>query len=401
MPNELCLNGALRRPIRVVGFGGGYNQNGTLAFIFQHHDDALSHRHRAKLVAGAFSDDSPDWSPLVAGYYDVDENRCYGNWKQCLEKEMTLLDKPDLAVIATRNVDHYKTALTCLQMGLHVVCEKPVTMTVLQAIDLKDVAAQHKRVFAVPHCYRHAPTAVLAQEMVEQGEFGHLLAARLRYIQGWEDRKMTLQECPQTWRNDATVGGVGGATGDIQTHIFDFVRRVAQAKPLELLSEQRQFVAGRNNDDYSVTLVRCEGSALVTLIASQVTTSRANDVEMELDFADASVEWKSRSTNELTVRRHGKVDEVYRDDPNAGWAQKYPKFRKACHGPGGHWNGDLGRGWSRFYGEVLDDVATCVLGGQVDPAKAEYSTAEDGVWGMRLIHGANRSKGIWVPFPEK
>ncbi|MFH0769840.1 MAG: Gfo/Idh/MocA family oxidoreductase [Candidatus Peregrinibacteria bacterium] len=397
MPRALSLNGNLGRQIRVVGFGGGFNKNESLAFIFRHHDDALSHRHRAKLVAGAFSDDSPEWSQLVAGYYNVDPARCYGNWRECLKQEMKREDKPDMAVIATRNVDHYQTALACLKADLHIVVEKPVTMTVKQAQTLRDIAAKSNLVLAVPHAYRHMPTAVLLQEMVEKGEFGPLLAGRLRYIQGWEDRPMTLVQCPQTWRNDPKVGGVGGATGDIQTHILDFARRVGGVEPLQLLSEQRQFVTGRGNDDYSVTLLRCEGNALVTLTASQVTTSRANDVEVELDFRDASAEWKLRTANELTVRRHGQADQTYRDDPNAGWASKYPKFVAACHGPGGHWNGGLGRAWERMYGEILNDVALVQQGGRFQ-MRAEYSDGDDGVAGMQLIHLAHHSRGRWVNF---
>jgi len=399
-PEVLTINGKLQRPVRALLFGGGYNKNGTLAFIAKHHDDALSHRHRGQIVAGALNDDSIEWANCAAGFYGIDPARAYTSAGLCLERE---LGNADVGIICTRNRYHFGVAKALLMAGKSVVCEKPITMTVAEALELHQLVSQAngKVALMVPHVYRMSPMAVLAREMIENGETGPVRAVRAVYIQGWEDRKMTIEECPQTWRNDSKEGGVGGATGDIKTHVFDFVRNVAGVRPLNLCSVLQQHVQGRDNDDYGVTLIRCDGGVLVTLTASQITTSRQNHIIAEIDCENCSIVFDSELADRLVVRRHGLPDETYMDTPDADWAKKYPKFRASCYWPGGHGNRDLHHWWCNAYGLWLDDVVRILLGETIDPFKTPYPNIGDGIWGMRLIHGAVGSNSCWVDFPAE
>ncbi len=86
-----------------------------------------------------------------------------------------LLTLPIKAVaIATPVSTHYPLAVRCLEAGMHVMVEKPLTATVAEAEALLELASQHKRVLMVDHTYLFNPAVRRIKELVDQGELGDL-----------------------------------------------------------------------------------------------------------------------------------------------------------------------------------------------------------------------------------
>jgi len=86
-----------------------------------------------------------------------------------------LLDLPVQAVaIATPVSTHYPLAARCLEAGLHVLIEKPLTATVQQAEALVELAARHNRIFMIDHTYLYSNPVRRIKELVDNDELGDI-----------------------------------------------------------------------------------------------------------------------------------------------------------------------------------------------------------------------------------
>ncbi len=80
----------------------------------------------------------------------------------------------DAVVIATPPATHYAIARECLEHGLHVLVEKPITLNSEDAAGLIDVAARHNRVLMVGHTFEYNTAVRAIREMIHNGELGDI-----------------------------------------------------------------------------------------------------------------------------------------------------------------------------------------------------------------------------------
>ena len=116
------------------------------------------HRHGAMmddlavLCAGCFSRHR-DKNLETADAWEIPEDRVYANYQEMADRESSREDGIDFVTIATPNSSHYEIAKYFMEKNIHVLCDKPVTMTVEQAEDLKKIADERNLLFAVPYAY--------------------------------------------------------------------------------------------------------------------------------------------------------------------------------------------------------------------------------------------------------
>ena len=82
-----------------------------------------------ELVAGAL-DHRPEAGRAFAERLGIAADRAYGDWREMLAGESGRDDRIDLVTVATPNATHFEITKTFLETGFHVLCEKPMTMTV-------------------------------------------------------------------------------------------------------------------------------------------------------------------------------------------------------------------------------------------------------------------------------
>jgi predicted dehydrogenase len=164
----MATNGRLNRKLRMGIVGGGQG-----SFIGRVHVTAAVLDNRAALVAGAFSSD-PARSKASAADYDVPEDRAYGSYAEMFEKERALPEgeRIDYVSVATPNHMHFPVAKAAVEAGFHVVCDKPLTLTLAEAEELAEVVKNSKSVFVVTHNYTGYPLVRQAREMILSGELG-------------------------------------------------------------------------------------------------------------------------------------------------------------------------------------------------------------------------------------
>ena len=390
----MATNGALGRKLRMGIVGGGLG-----SFIGRVHVTAAVLDNRAALVAGAFSSDAAR-SKASAADYDVDAARAYGSYQELFDKERALpADRRiDFVSNATPNHMHFPVAKAALEAGFHVVCDKPLTLTLAEAEALAKVVAASKGVFAVTHNYTGYPLVRQAREMILGGELGEIQAIRAEYIQGWLRTRLETEGQKQAaWRTDPTKSGAAGAFGDIATHAYNLGRYMTGLLPEKISANLKTFVPGRPLDDYGHAVIRYRNGALGTVTASQISHGRENDLRIQIDGTLGSLEWRQENPNEMIVRRNGQPHAIYTRDPNAPFMNASGKA--ACRLPSGHPEAFF-EAFANVYRSAFDAMAEAATGSKPERTDTVYPNIHDGVEGMYFIEqsvASSKADGVWLP----
>ena len=125
----------------------------------------------------------------------------------------------DVVDICTPNNVHAEIAIAAAKAGKHIICEKPLALTVDQAREMYLTAKENNIKTLVAFNYRKTPAVQLAKKYIEEGAIGEILDFRGTYLQDWS----ADPESPLSWRFQKNICG-SGALGDIGTHVVDMLR---------------------------------------------------------------------------------------------------------------------------------------------------------------------------------
>ncbi|MFM8578831.1 MAG: Gfo/Idh/MocA family protein [Planctomycetaceae bacterium] len=394
----LGLNGPLGRKLRMGIVGGGQG-----SFIGRVHVTAAVLDNRAELVAGAFSSD-PERSRASAADYFVADERAYGSWHEMFERERGRPEgeRIDFVSITTPNHMHFPVAKAAVQAGFHVVCDKPLTLTLAEAEELAEIVLASDRAFAVTHNYTGYPLVRQAREMILSGELGDIQATRAEYIQGWLRTRLEAEGQKQAaWRTDPKKSGAAGAFGDIGTHAYNLGRYMTGLLPESISANLRIYEPPRPLDDYGHAVIRYASGGLGTVTASQISHGRENDLRIEIDGTKGSLEWHQERPNELFVRRNGHAMQVYTRDPNAPFINS--SGRAACRLPSGHPEAFF-EAFANVYRSAFDAMVASAAGRKAEKIDTIYPNICDGVEGMYFIEqsvASSKGNGAWLPLAHR
>ena len=390
----MATNDALGRKLRMGIVGGGQG-----SFIGRVHVTAAVLDNRATLVAGALSSD-PARAKASAADYDIDPARAYGSYREMLDRERALPaeQRIDFVTVVTPNHMHFPVAKAALEAGFHVVCDKPLTLTLAEAEELARIVAASKAVFVVTHNYTGYPLVRQAREMILAGELGEIQAIRVEYIQGWLRTRLETEGQKQAaWRTDPTKSGAAGCFGDIGTHAYNLGRFMTGLLPEKISTNLKTFVPDRPLDDYGHAVIRYENGALGTVTASQISHGRENDLRIQIDGTLGSLQWHQEEPNKLLVRHNGKPHMIYTRDPNAPFMNQAGKA--ACRLPAGHPEAFF-EAFANVYRAGFDARAAAAMGAAVETKDTVYPNIHDGVEGMYFIEqsvASSKADGAWLP----
>ncbi len=376
--------------IRLGMVGGGQG-----AFIGAVHRIAARLDDRYALVAGALSSD-PERARASGEALGLDPERAYASFAEMAEREAARPDGIEAVSIVTPNHMHVPAATAFLKAGIHVICDKPLAVSVAEAQELIALQRQTGRIVALTHNYTGYPMVREARARVQAGELGAIRLVQMEYAQDWLTERAELSGSKQAeWRTDPKRSGGGGCIGDIGTHAFNLGAFVSGLEPEALLAELTTFVEGRALDDDVRVLLRYRGGAKGLLWASQVAVGNENAVQLKVYGTKGGLEWRQEEPNRLWVTRFGEPKQlITRNGSGAGEAS-----RRVSRIPPGHPEGYL-EGFANIYSEVAEAILAARAGRAPDPA-ATFPTLADGLAGMRFIETAIRSSNnanTWTPF---
>ncbi len=375
--------------IRLGMVGGGQG-----AFIGAVHRIAARLDDHFTLVAGALSSD-PARARASGAELGLDPARSYASYEEMARAEAARPDGIEAVAIVTPNHVHAPAARAFLEAGIHVICDKPMTLTVAEAEDLVALVAKTGRVFVLTHNYTGYPMIRQARAMIAAGELGDIRVIQAEYPQDWLTERAELTGHKQAeWRTDPARTGAGGAIGDIGTHAYNLACFVTGMEPDSLLAQLTTFVAGRRVDDDVQVLLRYGNGARGMLWASQVAVGNENALKLRVSGTKGGIEWSQENPNQLWFTRFGEPKQLLTRNGAGAWAEG----TRVSRVPGGHPEGYL-EGFATIYAEAAAAIRAA-RNGHPTPGDVIYPTVQDGLSGMRFIAAAvasSQAGNIWTP----
>jgi len=384
--NTAEASAARRLRLGMVGGGEG-------AFIGAVHRIASRIDDQYELVAAAPSAD-PARARRSGAALGLDPQRVYASFEDMARSERQRRDPIDVVAIVTPNHLHAPVAEVFLQAGFHVICDKPLTTTLAQALALRDLASRSGRVFCVTHNYAGYALVRHARAMVAADALGSIRLVQVEYPQEWLTEPLEQQGQKQAeWRTDPARAGAGGCLGDIGTHAYHLAQYVTGLKLDQLCADLSTFVPGRRLDDNVQILLRYQGGARGMLWASQVAPGHENGLRLRVYGAKGSIEWVQAEPNTLLHSSLGAPRQLV----TRGSAAAGPAAARVTRIPAGHPEGYL-EGFANIYTDVATAIRS-VDAGQPIPSGVDFPGMTEGVIGMAFIEAAVKSSAagaVWI-----
>ena len=368
-----------RRRLRLGMVGGGPG-----AFIGAVHRIAARLDDRYELVAAALSSD-PEKS--LAGAKELNIPRAYGSFQEMAATEAKLPDGIEVVSIVTPNHMHHAPAKAFLEVGIDVICDKPLTTSLEDALDLANTVRRTGLVFGLTHNYTGHPLVRQAHEMVALGELGPIRLVQVEYVQDWLSTPLEKTGQKQAeWRTDPARSGPGGSLGDIGTHAYNLACFVTGLNCEKVAADVSTFVPGRRLDDNVHMLLRFAGGAKGSLWATQVAPGNENNLRLRVYGEKAGLEWHQENPNELSFTPLGQPKQIIR----RGSAGTGSAAAHATRIPSGHPEGYL-EAFAQLYNDLADQIISRREKRAPNPLSLLVPTVEDGVEGVRFIKTALES----------
>ena len=371
--------------------GGGIG-----AFIGEVHRKCIALDGSGTLVAGALAS-TPERSLASAKALGLVGDRSYSSWQELVDREAKRPDPVDYVVIVTPNSTHHPIAKACLEAGLNVVLDKPMTMTSAQARELSHLANEKGLVCAVTYTYSGYPMIREAAELVRSGVLGRLRRVEVNYIQGWLAQGLESTGHKQaSWRLDPTQAGAGGAIGDIGTHAEHLASFVTGLEIESLSAELTSFGEGRVLDDDAMVRVRYAGGVKGTLNISQICIGEENRITLGVFGERGSLWWSHEQPNDLRLSTLSEGTRLL----TRGQPTLSDRARAAARTPPGHAEGYL-EAFANIYRGVAELIRARKLGTPIGPLGRDVPGPGAGLAGMRFVERvveSAQSDGAWIPF---
>jgi len=376
------------RRIRLGMVGGGQG-----AFIGGVHRIAARIDDRFELVAGALSS-TPEKALASAAEIGLDPERSYGSYVEMAATEAEREDGIEAVAIVTPNHMHFPVAKTFLEVGIHVICDKPMTTTLAEAQELAEIAAASGKIFVLTHNYTGYPMIRQARAMVAAGDLGTIRMVHAEYIQDWlADRAEDTGSKQAGWRVDPARAGAGGSIGDIGTHAHNLACFVTGLKVERLSADLSSFVEGRELDDNANMLLRFAGGAKGMLWASQVAVGNENGLSLRVYGDKGGLEWRQEEPNRLWFTPLGEPKRLL----TRGGAGANAAAAAVSRIPAGHPEGYL-EGFATIYAEAAELIHASDAG-EAPPDGLPLPTLADGIDGLAFIEAcvaSSQNDGAWT-----
>lgn len=369
-----------------LGFVGG----GPRSLIGGVHRAAAALSERFELKGGVFGTDVSR-NRAHARALGLDLERTYARLEEMLATECRLTEgeRIEVLVVLTPNHLHYPMVLRALESGLHVICEKPFTMTASEALELEGRAREGGRKVCIAHTYTGYPMVRQMRAMIAAGEIGAVQKIDAQYYQGWINPAMHDAAIRQSiWRLDPARSGPSCCYGDIGVHAFNLAEYTTGLRIARVLADLDTFRPDNALDVDGTTLLRTACGVHGVLRASQIATGEENGVQIAVYGSRGALKWSHETPAILTHLREDAPRQVF----TPGQRFNAELARTASQLPPGH-----PQGLAEAMANVYRGFADAIHG--VPGAEERFPGIEAGVRGMRFIEAtlaSSRAGQTWM-----
>jgi predicted dehydrogenase len=376
----------LGRRLRLGVIGGGPG-----SFIGHVHRAAALLEGQYEVIAGVFSSD-PQRSLEAA--WNLGIARGYADAEEMITTEAARSDGIDVLAIMTPNNSHYALACSALDHGFHVFCEKPLTNTLPEALDLVERVTKTRRQFCVAYAYSGYPMIRQARAMVEAGEIGDIRMVQCDYVQGHLAELTESEQKGENWHMDPDISGPSLILGDIATHSYHLAAYVTRMLPTELSAEVTSVVPERKSHDYSAILTRYENNARGVFWVTQAAAGGVHGLHLRIFGSKGGLEWHQEHPNQLIVRKL--------DTPPSTLEKGGPCLHEAANRVSriaiGHPEG-YQEAFANLYSDLAETIAAQTTDTALNPLALWFPSVLEGAQGVQFVQMAlesSKQNGSWV-----
>ena len=377
---DLMRNDELKgRPKIKIGFIGG----GPNSFIGYSHRLAARFDNRFEFVAGVFSRDI-NKSQKFGTSLGLDTQRCYDDYFLMAKQESKRTDGIEALGIMTPSGDHYKIAKPFIQKKIHVICDKPLTAKLDEAIKLEKIVKKHKVVFALTHNYSAYPMLREAKSIIEKGKIGKVMLINVEYPQGYTVGIKKKEEASiLKWRLDKNMCGPSMILSEIGTHAYHLLRYVTNLEVKEVAAEVTSLSSELTVDDNAFLLLRMNNNSRGSVWVSSAATGGENGLKIRVYGNKGSVEWYQDDPNHLKFTELGEPTKIITRASKTVSNLSLQSSRVAAGHPEGFFEA-----FANIYTEFADSIQK-----RKKNKKFNYvhPTIKDGVKGIKFIFTAKKS----------
>ncbi len=364
--------------------GGGDSLIGVL------HRVAASMFDAYQLTGAVFNPDV-HVSLAFAKQIGISTDRIHANLDDMIAAELARPEEDRIQVfsILTPNFLHFPMAKQLLEAGFHVICEKPMTMTYEEALELQTIQQKNGNIFGLTHTYTGYPMVRQMKQMIANGEIGAVQKVDAQYYQGWINPLIHDQEQrATTWRLNPEKSGISCCMGDIGVHAYQMLEYVTGQKVQSILADLNHLYADNQMDIDGTVLLRLGEYTKGVLRSSQIATGEENNFTVAIYGKKAALKWEQENPNYLYLLEEGQPLRVLK--PGHGYNSEFSLDGTKL--PPGHPEGIFDA-----MGNIYKGVAKAIRGEKFH--EGEFPGMTDGVRGMNFIEKSvksHRDGNVWV-----
>ncbi|MDH3229248.1 MAG: Gfo/Idh/MocA family oxidoreductase [Alphaproteobacteria bacterium] len=344
-------------------------------------------------VAGAL-DHRPEEGRAFAQRLGVAADRAYGDWREMLVGETGRTDRIDLVTVATPNATHFEITKAFLEASFHVLCEKPMTMTVEEGEEIVRLTRETGKICAVNYGYSGYSLVRHMRAMVARGDLGRVRLVMAEFAHGHHADAADADNPRIRWRYDPAQVGVSAQFTDCGIHALHMASFVTGQEVARLSADFVSCIESRALEDDAMVNFRMDGGAVGRLWTSSVAIGRQHGLTIQVFGEKGGLRWAQEQPNQLYwTPVGGRVEIIERGEANLS-----PEADRTTRVTIGHAEG-MPLAFANIYSDLAEVIRARKEGRVPDPAADLYPRAEDGLRSMAAVHAAVASagdKGAWV-----
>jgi predicted dehydrogenase len=360
--------------------GPAHRLGARLDGLFEFTAAALDHRPEAGRSYGQRLGLAPD--------------RAYGDWREMLEGERGRADRVDLVTVATPNATHFEITRAFLKAGFHVLCEKPMTMTVEEGEEIVATARAAGRICAVNYGYTGYALVRHMRAMVARGDLGAVRMVVAEFAHGHHADAADADNPRVRWRYDPAQAGISAQFADCGIHALHMASFVTGQQVIRLSADTVSCIASRVLEDDAQVNLRFDGGAVGRLWTSSIALGRQHGLTLQVFGEKGGMRWAQEQPNQLYwMPLGGRLQVIER-----GEAGLSPEADRSSRVTIGHAEG-MPLAFANIYKDLAEAISAQRAGRAPDPAADLYPRAEDGLRSMAAVFAvaaSGKAGGGWV-----
>ena len=355
-----------------------------------------AHRLGARLdglfdfVAGAL-DHRPEAGRAYGQKIGLNADRAYGDWREMLAGEQDRPDRVDLVTVATPNATHFEITRAFLAAGFHVLCEKPMTMTVAEGEEIVGLARDTGRICAVNYGYTGYSLVRHMRAMVARGDLGAVRMVVAEFAHGHHADAADADNPRVRWRYDPAQAGISAQFADCGIHALHMASFVLGQQVTRLSADIVSCLPSRVLEDDAQVNLRFDGGAVGRLWTSSIAIGRQHGLTLQVFGEKGGMRWAQEQPNQLFWMPLGQRLQVI----ERGEAGLSPEADRSSRVTIGHAEG-MPLAFANIYKDLAEAITAQKENRAPDPAADLYPKAEDGLRSMAAVHAVAASGGAWV-----